>query len=469
MLKLKTLKEIQGNINKIEFIKNNKDDEGFLLDDMITTKISVKKLSKVVPVIKNNPIGDNIFHFLDFLTNRCSGKDTDLSIINAFIYKNGFSRDEKFILEGLVCKSYAVGVGVSMFNEAIPKNPILESGYMGCIPFNEKKARDLIDKEKVVMSQVKNDGQFLNAIVSNKGIQMTSRAGLTQYINGDLVLELLKIRERVYQEFVMTGELLVDGYDRQTANGMIRGLIASNKKIEDADLKESSKFLKKYGLSIEEVESKLRYIVWDCLPLEGFKQHYLNQPYIERLSTLETMIANSKSEMIKVTEYKIITSYSEAIEHFKYLLDRGEEGSVLKSIQAPWINGKHAHQIKMKLEMELELRVKGFNKGKDKTDLENTLGSLYLESEDGLLRTKASGIKLEVRNEIWSNTEAWRDEVVTIKCNGTSRNNKGEYSLLNANLIEHRTDKLRANTLEEIIEIEHGIIESKKLISALEE
>jgi hypothetical protein len=59
--------------------------------------------------------------------------------------------------------------------------------------------------------------------------------------------------------------------------------------------------------------------------------------------------------------------------------------------------------------------------------------------------------------------------VVTIKCNGTSRNNKGEYSLLNANLIEHRTDKLRANTLEEIIEIEHGIIESKKLISALEE
>ena len=454
MLKLKELRDISGHIAKKEYVSKNKDDKEFimclrfLLDDMIITNISTKKLSKEIKLTPSTNIKD-LTEFIDYLI-YSSGKDIHIINIRAFIDKH--NEAEKEILEGLACKNYKVDFGIKFFNEVMGKDGIAKSPYMGCKQFDEKKVKKLFEANKSLISQVKNDGQFLNCIVKGDDCFFTARSGLPQYINGQLVDELLSIKKNLDYDFVITGELMIDGYDRKTANGIIRSLIASNKKILDGDLKEEGKFFKKYGVSIKDIENKLRLIVWDLIPFNSFLNKRYEVGYLSRLKVLEE---NLKSDVIKITGYKIVYSYKEAIQHFRELLNNGEEGSVLKTLNGIWKDGKPDYQIKMKLEIELDLKVKGFNSGKPKTKYENTLGSLYVESEDGLLSTNISGIPDKDRDYIWKNKDSFIDKVVVIKCNGTSKNKEGENSLLYANFMYVREDKMEANTFEEIVKIEN--------------
>lgn len=456
MIKLKQLRDISGDIAKKKFLNDNKNDREFveclkfLLDDLVITNISSKKYDKILNLEPTQQI-NNVFELMDYLRTS-SGKDIDIVNIKNFI--NQFTGDEKEILEGLVCKNYVVDFGTKFFNQVMKKDGIVKSPYMGCQPFSEKKVRKLFEENITLCSQVKNDGQFLNSIVTKNKVNFTARSGLVQYINGKLEEELTSMRKLANFDFVLTGELLVDGYDRQTANGLIRSLISSNKKILDGDLGEAEKFQKKYEISIEDIESKLRLVVWDIVNYNGFLKGIDFTTYFDRLGLLEYIIAESESNMVRVTEYKIVGSYKEAIQHFKELLARGEEGSVIKTLNDEWKDGKPSYMIKMKLEMEIDLKIVGFNPGKPKTKYEHTLGSLQVQSEDGLLFTNMSGISDETRDEIWSNKENYFNKIVVVKCNGVSTNREGGTSLLYPNYIEIRDDKINANTLPEILEIE---------------
>ena len=95
---------------------------------------------------------------------------------------------------------------------------------------------------------------MLNLVVE----EFTARSGIRQYINGPLVEVSKKISGFFPDGYVITGELMLKGYDRHTANGIIRSLISSNKKIAEGDKKEASKFQKKYKKTIEEVEEDLK-------------------------------------------------------------------------------------------------------------------------------------------------------------------------------------------------------------------
>jgi ATP-dependent DNA ligase len=192
---------------------------------------------------------------------------------------------------------------------------------------------------------------------------------------------------------------------------------------------------------------------------EGFLNGIYEVEYIKRLEILEELILNCKDDLVSVTEYKRVYSYKEALRHFKELLDRGEEGSVLKTLEGFWEDTKPSHQVKLKLEMELELRIVGFNRGKPKTKYKDTLGSLQVESEDGLLTANMSGITDALRDEIWNNQELWMGKIITGKCNGVSKNKKGGTSLYYPNYGVVRDDKTVANTLPEIMEIQRMKLE----------
>lgn len=458
MLKLKQLKETQGNIAKKEFLSQNKDDVEFieclrfLLDDFIVTNISRKKYDKIQPSI--NPF-NNIFEMLDYLKHS-TGSDENVRAVKSFAQT--FIGDEKEIVEGLINKDYALSFGVKFFNEVMKDNPITESPYMGAVVFDKKKVLKLLEQEGRIISEVKADGAFVNIYLEKDRVKFTGRSGLPIYINGKLRDDANKLADYC-KPCVMTGELLMQGYDRQTANGIIRGLVSSNEKIEKGDLKEYDKFKKKYGQPIEHFESLIYCKVWDLIQMEEFLQAQGTEIYRSRLDKLSILLSEVETESFKVIEGIMVESFAEVMAHFKHLLSQGEEGTIVKSMNGTFKDGKPVYQIKIKLEMGIELKIVGFNTGKPKTKYENTLGSLQMESECGKLKTDMSGLSDSMRDEIWNNKDKYLGKIVEVKANGVSSNRDGGYSLLYPSFVEVRDEKYVANTLEEILEIEKSISE----------
>ena len=63
-----------------------------------------------------------------------------------------------------------------------------------------------------------------------------------------------------------------------------------------------------------------------------------------------------------------------------------------------------------------------------------------------------------MRGELWSNQDKYLGKIITVKANGISRNKDNGYGLLYGNLVEIREDKDKADTLEEIIEIQNAVL-----------
>lgn len=469
--KLKDLKEIQGNIAKVNFVRENKDDKAFisalrfLLDPLITTKISRTKWDKTIAV--NNPdlYISNINDLLNYLQ-KISGKNSEVAALR-YIFNNNIAYNVKEIVAGLINKDYVTGFGDKMWNEVFPEDKISVVSYLGCQSYSNKKLENLLKKNKYLFAELKNDGQFLFAFCYQNKIVFRTRQGLEQEIQGILVDTLLKIRNTVDYDFVLSGELLIKDYpNRDAANGILRGLSASNIKIIEGDTKEDTKFLNKNGISIIDVESRLNYVVWDLIPMNEYRNGIDNTPYNLRREKLSNILSDSQ-DIVTQTEGIIVSNKQEIFEYFYSILDKGLEGIVLKSPNTIFKDGKPVDQLKFKIEFNCELKVIGFEKGKVASKFENTLGSLICQSEDGLLITGVSGFK-EIkklptditRDEIWNNQEDWLGKIITVKCNGISTNSQGGYSLRYANYkLDRSHEKNKADTLSEIQEIEKSIIE----------
>jgi ATP-dependent DNA ligase len=152
-----------------------------------------------------------------------------------------------------------------------------------------------------------------------------------------------------------------------------------------------------------------------------------------------------------------VATYKDAVNLFQKSLERGEEGTVIKSLNEVWKDGKSWYQLKMKIEMELDLKVVGFSEGSKGTKYEGTLGAFLVETEDGLLKTACgSGLKEKdgVRDEVWQNQDKYLGSIITVKCNGLSKNSAGGNSLYFPVFIELRPDKNNANTFKECQDIE---------------
>ena len=132
----------------------------------------------------------------------------------------------------------------------------------------------------------------------------------------------------------------------------------------------------------------------------------------------------------------------------------GEEGTVLKTADGLWRDGKKYTQIKMKVEFDLDLKVTGFNYGNEGTKNVNVISSVTCESEEGTLSTRAHGIPEDLMGFITENQETLMGSIITVKCNGLSSNSSGGHSVLYPNLKELRDDKTTANTFDECVEID---------------
>jgi ATP-dependent DNA ligase len=298
------------------------------------------------------------------------------------------------------------------------------------------------------------DGRYANAIVTEE-VLMESRQGEITLLGNTFDTTLLGNKKR---DFVLNGELIIRDVNRYESNGIIASIISINKKDANGQdtSKDRKKFLEKYQATVEELQAKVSYVVWDIISLDEYNNGFSLKTYKERLSELESYLKELGSDRIMLVEYKEVKSLDEATVDFYEKVANNEEGTVLKGLSTQWRDGKHDGQIKVKLVMGAELLIKDYNQGKPNTRFKNTLGSLQCQSQDGLLLTDPAGITDEMRDEIWNNRENLLGTVVEVQCSGISRTDNG-YSMLHPRFIKLRDDKVVANTLDEIIEIENSI------------
>lgn len=375
------------------------------------------------------------------------------SHLNAILAR--LSADDAIVVERIIGKDLKIGMD-SGINKVIPKL-IEETPYQGAKSFSEKGAAKLFEKgkdkkTKTVISQIKADGTYRNAIIRSGEVELISRQGEVSTLTGAKFLNELATLD----DCVLNGELTIDGYKRTIANGMVTSIMDilenTNSRTPEETQKKLEAFEEKHG-NWQEALDKMRFTVWDMITVDEYFAAESSTPYILRFNALETALSTHNLVQVEVVETRYITTYAEAIEHFLDAQKRGLEGTIIKASEAGWKDGKPTYQIKMKLEMSMDLRIVGFKYGTKGTKNENVISVLELESECGKLKTAPAGMTEEMMADITARQEELMGTIVEIRCCGLSQTDKG-WSTQHPSVTELRPDKTTCDTLESCQEIE---------------
>lgn len=378
----------------------------------------------------------------------------------------GVNPSDQYVVIRIIEKDFKIGLGRTNVNKVIPKL-IEETYYMGAIPFDDKKVKNIFTGGAQGISEVKADGRYCNAVIIGGDIELVSRQGEnTTLVVGKLVDELSK-----FEDCVLNGELVIDGIKREISNGIITSVIDITEKMMSDDIKDQAKaekskesMFKKHRVNYDEILDRIRFIVWDILDIDDYFTNKSGIKRIDRLNRLIETVNKTSPEMISVVEHKFVDSYDEALSHFAEILSRGEEGTILKSFDGIWKHGKHNYQIKMKVEFDLDLKIVGFNYGNEGTKNENVISSVTCESSCGKLSTRAQGIPEDLMEYITENQDSLMGTIITVKCNGLSSNREGGNSVLYPTLKELRNDKIEADSFEDCVKIDSAAKGLKNII-----
>lgn len=403
------------------------------------------------------PIGEmGLDCALEALSELTERKITGHSAIGFLVYLlSSVSTDDAYILERIIEKDCKINLGTTLINKVFP-DLIEKVGYLGAKSYSDKLVSNILKSNPTNFSQEKMDGRYVNVIVRGGEVEMCSRQGEPTILDGAKFLYQLE----TLNDCVLNAELTMDSpdggiIDRYTSNGIIASLIDINKKRDERTPKETQNkidaFEKKH-MGFQEALDLVRLTTWDLLTIDEYYDIKSDRPYNIRFNNLKELIKSSNLTMVSLVETREVSSMEEVIEHFEEILSKNGEGTILKSYDGKWRDGKPVSQIKLKKEIELDLKIVGFNYGTGKNS--DVISSLNCESEDGLLKTSPTGMKEDIMLDITERQGELLGSVVAVKCSGLSQDSNGNYSLLHPVYKGLRIgEKDVANTLAECIEI----------------
>jgi DNA ligase-1 len=341
------------------------------------------------------------------------------------------------LLKRIVLKDLRAGIGASTVNKAFP-GAVPEFAYMRCsLPKSSNMHK--WDWADGIYSQLKANGMFTRADVNYERtkVLITTRQGNT--FPAGVLRKLEEDCLWVFKGGTQThGELTVwrDGVllPRAEGNGML------NSVMQGGEL---------------EAGCEVYYDVWDQIPLDQATPGGRYQtPYSVRFSSLLQQVREGGPRKIYPIESRLVYSYEEALDHYREVLGRKLEGTVLKHPEAIWFDGDSKDQVKMKLEVDVDLKIIGFNPGKPGTRTEATFGSLQLATSDGLLEASAAGFKRDLEMYLHNNRESVLGKIMTIRANEVSPpcETNPLHSLYHPRAVELRHDKVEADTLHQVLD-----------------
>lgn len=338
------------------------------------------------------------------------------------------------VLRRVILKDLKVKVGETLVNKAFP-GAVPTFPYMRCsLPDKSNMPKWTDDDWEVgIISQEKADGMFASLTRFGDCFTMASRQG--SVFPSDVMDPIFsEVRSRIVDDLQTHGELLVykEGVllERQVGNGILNSLL------QGGELPEGH---------------EVRYLVWDLIPAAEAKAGGRHaRPYDMRLAHLETLVYGLK--MVSTIPTERVHSKEEAVMHYRNLLAKGKEGTILKHPNAIWKDGTSKDLVKMKLEVDVELQVAGFVPGNGKNS--DTFGSLTCTSACGDLVVDVSGFTDAKRKELHARGSDLMGQVLTVRANGIlypSPSNP-KHSLFLPRFVEERLDKREADSLGHIID-----------------
>lgn len=440
---------------KLEILERYKDvpllDEVLLKAYSRRIKFWIRQIPEYITSGKNMPLEWGLDKLRDLSNREVTGHDA----VNYLKYiLETVSKDDAIVIERIIGKDLKIGVAEKMINK-IFKDLIPTTPYMGAKSYDRKLVDSILSTGNAV-SQVKMDGRYCNAVIENGQVELLSRQGeITNIGSADLIRELETIGD-----CVLNGELTIDGIHRYEANGIVSSIIDIESKREErtpeVTQKHIDRFEKEHG-NYESMVNRIKYTVWDMISIQEYYNHKSELEYFFRITELASTI--ERLSTVQLIEFKKVVTYSDVMSHFKEIVERGDEGTVLKSMNEGWKNGKPNWQVKVKKEDYYDLKIVGFNYGTPGTKNENLISSINVETEDGLLKTSPGGITEKDMEYITNNQGLLMGKIAEVKCSGLSKDKEGNYALLHPVFIKIRDDKNTANTLNECLEIDKMISE----------
>lgn len=340
------------------------------------------------------------------------------------------SEDDAMVIERIIKKDLDCGVSEATANkiwkDLIPVFP--------CMLASAHDDKLLAKMRFPAIAQLKMDGMRFAAIVdaNKKAVEYRSRNGKLIEMNGDemdgVFLEMAK--NVGMAEVVFDGELLVvDANEKPLERKIGNGIL--NKAVK--------------GTIAAKERGMIRATLWDIIPKKFFLEGKCPVGYHDRLVTLVSAIDNvtKNKSLVSVVSTDIVMDLSDANTIFSKYIEAGQEGIILKDMNAPWEDKRAKHQVKFKGVEECDLLCVGWEEGEGK--YAGMMGTLCLESADGGVKVRVgTGFTDEMRKNI---TEASVvGKIVAVKYNARiTKANGGADSLFLPVFTEVREDKTTAD------------------------
>ncbi len=306
-----------------------------------------------------------IFDFLEKLASQRGASDKDKQHL-ASLAGNGPTRQ---VVERILKGKTEAGFSVRSVN-AVCSGTIHQTPYQRC---SGPKMLDRVSLQPFGIIQKKSDGMFVYASKYSTE-PFVSRRGKRFNFFGELEDELAIYSERLDLEYpfpILVGELTLieDGetMPRKKGNGII------------------NKFIK--GTGTLEQAGQVIFTVWDVLSGKDYERGESDVPYGDRWQSLvEAFSVESEGESsgykrISLIETEEVSSLKEAHNFYQKMRGQGEEGAILKDLNALWKNNTSPLQVKMKHFAEAEFKIVDVNEGEGR--LAGKMGSIRVTTDDG--------------------------------------------------------------------------------------
>lgn len=386
--------EKQNILRKYENNELFKDVLKFLLDPMVVTGISKKKVDKIdvyVSPVNREPWQYDISNLLNYLKDHNTGTDNDIIYCKMFAL---YEDDElNNFVKSIITKSLKLGIDVKTANKVYGKEFISVLNVM---------LGTSIEKCKIPQGTYFYISQKLNGsrCFYYKG-KLYTRQGKV-YTGCEHIINDIEALSAQYNDFVFDGELI----------------------LQSTNLTDSEAFQKGVGIANSDKESKqeLKLVIFDMLPCNEFEYGQSNASYSrrkEQLNALQTLVDIKKLSNIEtVPMFYEGTDQSEIWKWLDYAEQNDMEG-IMVNLDTPYECKRTKNLIKVKKFYTLDLKVIDTIEGDGR--LKGTLGALVVEYKGNTVNV-GSGFSDEQRKDFWANKDNIIGRVIEVKYKEITKN-----------------------------------------------
>lgn len=430
---LSRLKE-KGVYQEIKLLTN------FAYDNMIT--FGVKFNESLLNFAQHDDEGLDYAVLAQKLSTReLSGGAAKTALIDFFMHA---SKVECALMRICLQKSFECGLDEKTIRKVDPSILPQKVGMMKCEPATSKTLAKIAYPARL---ELKVDAMRFNAVIDlDTGTQRFVTYNGTpfnvndKYLEGELstIAKNFSILSGTESKTIyIDGELLVMGENgkplpRKESNGLANRILKETAPID--------------------VHERVRLVVWDALDSVDMELGQSRQSNAVRFEHMKTVLQGHKFTKISLVEHYIVDTEEAAHEQVEIWIKRGEEGGVIKNLDAKWEPKRSKDCVKFKAEREADMICTGFLPGDPTGNRAGGIGALIFESSDAKILVDVGG-GLD-KEEIFSDPKEFLNRIATIRFNEViSKKNFAQKSLFLPRIVEWRHDKDEADSYETIINL----------------